>query len=123
MTLTRKEFLSSMFGVAAGVAGAALLVGCTDDGGTDEPGEGGSCETATTTNIGTNHGHELTVSAADVAAGVEKNYNIQGSSAHPHTVTVTAAMFAMLQNNTAVTATSTTNGTPAHPHTVTITCA
>jgi hypothetical protein len=127
MTLTRKQFLNSMFGVVAGAAGAALLVSCADDDDGGDPGpdaNGGACTTsAASVNIGTNHGHALTVSAADVAAGNEKAYNIQGTSGHPHTVTVTAAMFTMLKNNTPVTVTSTTNGTPAHPHTVTITCA
>ena len=63
----------------------------------------------------------MTVSMADVTAGVQKDYNIQGTSGHPHTVTVTAAMFAMLQQNLQVMVVSSVDA--GHPHTVTIRCA
>jgi hypothetical protein len=75
--------------------------------------------------IGTNHPqpHTLMVPAADITAGTEKMYNIQGESAHPHTVTLTAAHFATLAGGGSVTVTSTSNGTPAHTHMVTVSCA
>lgn len=38
--------------------------------------------------VGRNHGHVLTVAFADVAAGVEKSYDLAGSAGHPHTVTL-----------------------------------
>ncbi|MEP7125413.1 MAG: hypothetical protein ABJE95_31060, partial [Byssovorax sp.] len=38
--------------------------------------------------IGKNHGHVLVVPFADVKAGVEKTYDIAGSSGHPHAVTL-----------------------------------
>jgi len=38
----------------------------------------------TNSNISSNHGHSITVSSADVNAGVEKTYNITGSSGHSH---------------------------------------
>jgi len=79
--------------------------------------------TCATTNImiATNHGHAGMVPAADVMAGVEKQYNIKGASAHPHTITVTAAMFAMLKAGSAVMVTSSNDA--GHTHVVTITCA
>ena len=43
-----------------------------------------------------NHGHPMTVSAADVIAGVEKAYDVQGPANHSHTVTLTAEDFALL---------------------------
>ncbi|TKC99576.1 hypothetical protein [Polyangium fumosum] len=43
--------------------------------------------------IGRNHGHAFTIVAADVLAGVDKTYDLTGTSGHPHTVTVTAADF------------------------------
>jgi len=71
--------------------------------------------------IADNHGHTLTVSADDVNAGTEKTYSIQGGATHNHSVTVTADLFASLQKNESVTATSSTGD--GHMHGVTITCA
>lgn len=89
----------------------------TVDGGVDAP--AGACPTPKTT-IGGNHGHAFVVAAADIEAGVEKSYNIKGSSGHPHTVVVTAAMFADLKLNKAVTATSSEDADHVHP--VTLSC-
>jgi hypothetical protein len=41
--------------------------------------------------------HSVTVSAADVAAGVQRAYNIRGASDHGHTLALTAAHFATLR--------------------------
>lgn len=70
--------------------------------------------------IDANHGHAMTVSKADVVAGAEKIYDIEGVSGHVHLVTVTAAMFTVLQNNMQVTVSSSNDG---HIHDVTIACA
>jgi len=40
--------------------------------------------------VGRNHGHVLTVAFADVLAGVERSYEMAGTSDHPHKVTLTA---------------------------------
>jgi hypothetical protein len=114
MSMTRKEFLGTMFGVA----GVAVLAGC----GGDE--EGGDCAMSTA-DIAANHGHTLTVSAADVTAGVDKTYDIAGSAGHSHNVTITAANFATLKAtaNASLMVTSTSGGTTPHTHVVTITCA
>lgn len=122
MNLTRKQFLSSMLGIAAG---ATLFAACGgDDGGGAGPDAAatGNCGTnGTTVAIGSNHGHMLTVSAADVTAAADKTYDIKGSADHTHSVTVSAALFAMLKANTAVNTTS-TNG-DGHTHTIGIGCA
>ena len=142
MMLTRKQFLRSMIGFGAG----AVVLGCSNGGGSPEPTVDApsslpstdapaqqpmtdasidappttmACNSTTAT-IGTNHGHTANVPAADVNAGVQKSYDIKGSSGHPHTITVTAAMFAMLKAGTPVTVTSTNDAN--HTHTVTITC-
>jgi hypothetical protein len=65
----------------------------------------------------------MVVSAADVTAGVQKEYDIQGESRHAHTVTLTADHFTTLQNGGTVTVMSSTDGVPAHPHEITVTCA
>lgn len=95
-------------------------------GGSGQGGAGGgasaSClDNGTNVTIGGNHGHVLAVSKDDVAAGVDKTYDITGASAHMHSVTVTAADFALLAANTAVMVTSTSGA--QHTHTCTIVCA
>ncbi len=47
--------------------------------------------------VGRNHGHELTVSPADVTAGVAKTYDLSGTSGHAHEVTLSADDFKQLQ--------------------------
>jgi hypothetical protein len=119
MKITRRQFLGT-----AAVVGAAAACGGGGDG--DDGGGSGTAKdcvvNGTTATIGTNHGHSITVSAADVMAGVDKTYDIMGTSAHTHSVTVTAANFASLMNTPtgSVMVTSTTGAT--HTHTVTILC-
>jgi hypothetical protein len=121
--MNRKEFLRSIAGVGAAAAGVAVLTACGgEDNATPDAPQGRNCNAnGTNVTIGTNHGHTMTVPKDDVTAGAEKTYNIQGSSGHPHTVVVTAAMFTMLQNNTAVMATSSRDD--MHDHTIMIVCA
>jgi hypothetical protein len=123
MSLTRKQFLSS---VISGAAGALLLVACSSDDGSggstpDAPAGGNCAANGTTSVIGSNHGHTIVVAKADITAGAQKSYDIRGSASHPHTVTVTAALFAMLASNTAITVTSSSDD--GHSHGVTVTCA
>jgi hypothetical protein len=124
MSLTRKEFLSSVVGVAAGAAGAALLVACGDSGGSAADGAvSGNCAMngAAPPTIAGNHGHVLTVSKADIAAGAAKTYDITGTADHTHHVTISAPNFATLTANTAVMTVSTTD--LSHNHSITIMCA
>jgi hypothetical protein len=124
MSLTRKQFLSSMMGAVAGAAGVALLVGCSSsDSSPDAAGGGKDCvANGTTVDIGGNHGHTLTVAKADVSAAADKTYDIMGTSAHTHSVVVTAALFNTLKANTGVMVTSTAGGADGHTHTISIGC-
>lgn len=70
--------------------------------------------------IGTNHGHTIVVPVADVRNRQEKVYDITGNSQHPHEITVTPAMFAMIEAGQTVTVASSTDA--GHSHQVTITC-
>jgi hypothetical protein len=70
--------------------------------------------------ISANHGHQLTVPAADVTAQVAKTYSIKGASGHDHLVTITAAQFAQLGAGQAVTVASTNSA--GHTHSVTVRC-
>lgn len=138
--MSRKQFFHSLVGISLGAFGVATLAGCSSGGGGDGGGTGDngedpippdapapapapkSCTTnGTSVTIGTNHNHVMTISKDDVTEGKQKTYEIQGTSAHPHKVIVTAAMFTMLKSGTNVTATSSTDG--GHAHQITISCA
>jgi hypothetical protein len=118
MKMTRRQFLgTAVLGTAVAACGGG------DDGG-GGGGNGKDCVmNGTSTQISGNHGHVIAVSMDDVMAGADKTYDITGTAAHMHSVTVTAANFASLMNNPdgSVMVTSTTGN--AHTHTVTILCA
>lgn len=75
------------------------------------------------TAISANHGHTLTIPAADVNSMVSITYNIQGLADHNHQITLTPAQLAQIKVMTAVTITSTLGGSPSHTHDVTVNCA
>lgn len=135
--LTRHGFLR--IGLAwVGACTLPLGLGCpaddSDDDGGDSPGDSGgdtttaaestgagaSCESDPSVMIATNHGHALVVPLADVMAGAEATYDIQGTADHAHSVTLGADHFAMLQQGLQVTVASSLGG--AHDHQVTIAC-
>jgi hypothetical protein len=142
MDITRSQFLRLFAGAGAGALALSTLGACDDAGDKapdappgnadappadappiDSPPMTNCQQNGTMATIGTNHGHAfaMMVTKEDVIAGQEKTYDIQGVSQHPHTVTVTAAMFAMLQQNMQVTVTSSEDA--GHTHVVTIRCA
>lgn len=142
MQITRKEFLGRLLQSAAGMVGVAIIAGCSSSsrrGGDDDTSpdaapparDGGptpdGAHTASCTANGTisavsaNHGHQLTVTKADVAASAARTYGIRGTADHSHSVTVTAAMFTGLKGNTAIMTTSSSDS--GHSHPVTVTCA
>ena len=110
MKISRKDLLRS----AVAAIGASSL-GC---GGGDDSASGS--KSSCSSDIVSNHGHVLTVSAADVAAGADKDYNIQGTADHNHQVTITKAHFADLKAGTLVALTSTTAA--GHVHSITVQC-
>ena len=114
--VTRRDWIR-WFG---GIAPAATLIGCsttklkTPDAAVD------AAAGAPATNIMDNHSHAphvMTVTADDVAAGVDKQYHIMGAANHDHVVTITAAQFAMLaQQGAAVADLSTPGSIDNHTH-------
>jgi pyruvate/2-oxoglutarate dehydrogenase complex dihydrolipoamide acyltransferase (E2) component len=71
--------------------------------------------------LGRNHGHALTVSFADVTAGVEKTYELAGTANHPHAVTLSPDdLKGLLAGKTLRTTSTTTRG---HAHRVVVRCA
>jgi len=116
MTMTRKQFLRSVVGVGVGAVGVAALAGCGgDDGGGGAVDAPAAVCTTPTNAIQGNHGHVLTVTLADVNAGVDKTYDIMGTSIHTHMVTITAADFVMIKAGTTRMVVSTTGGGHTHP--------
>ena len=76
--------------------------------------------------ISANHGHSLTIPAADVDSTVSKTYSIMGTADHDHTITLTPAQLAMIKVMSAIVVTSTIGGSmnfPSHTHSVTVNCA
>jgi hypothetical protein len=62
----------------------------------------------------------MTVTEADILAGEDKSYDIQGSSPHTHTVNIGVAQFEQLAAEGMIMVDSIDG---SHTHTVTVTCA
>lgn len=119
MHTTRRHFIQITFALGAG---ALSLAACGDDSSSPPPNgnpDGGSTPTAPSVTISANHGHATVVSMADLSAATEKSYDIQGSSGHTHSITVSASDFATLMSTGSVTVQSTMS--VGHSHSVTIT--
>ena len=67
--------------------------------------------------IGTNHGHTVTITSADLTAGNALSLDITGTSDHPHTVEITAAEVGQIAQGMRVQTTSSSD--TGHTHTVT----
>ena len=123
--MDRKTFIKKSAAALLIAAPAYALMSCgSDDSNDDGPINSGPDCSGTGNNASTisaNHGHSLTVTSADVTAGVDKSYNIAGSAGHSHNVTVTAAQFVALGNNEQIQVASTSGNN--HNHSVTISCA
>lgn len=118
-----------LFAGAGGGALAIVLNGCGGSGGgayssppsaPPTPAPGLACGA---TAITLNHGHSLTIPAADVDSTVAMTYSIEGTAGHVHMVTLSPAQLAQIKSKNAVTVTSTLGGSPVHSHDVTINCA
>lgn len=119
MTISRRQFLGTTIGVAALAA-----CGGDDGGGADAPKAGRNCQTnGTTATISSNHGHVITVTANDVAAGADKSYDIMGTSGHTHTVMITGAQFQSLQSNANGSIMVTSSSNAGHTHDIVVLCA
>jgi hypothetical protein len=70
--------------------------------------------------VGQNHGHVLEVKPGDVAAGVEKTFDLTGSASHAHAVTITAGEWQRLGAGEILRKQSTRDG---HAHRLYVRCA
>ena len=123
--MKRITFLKKTFGAILLAAPAYALLSCSssDDSETDEPQSTTDCSSTgmNASTIAANHGHSIVVSAEDVANGIEKSYNIEGTAGHSHIITISAANFALLQNSEQIVINSSSGNN--HSHQVTISCA
>lgn len=108
MDLTRKTFLIQLLG------GSWVLSGC--GGGGDAGGGTTPMGTGCAATIAGNHGHVLTIAAADLNSLVDIPYDIHGTADHTHSVIFTAAQLAALKAGNSVNVTSST--TLAHSHAI-----
>lgn len=128
-TFIKKTTVGLLFGIPA-----VTMLGCSgDDNGNGSPNPdpdptptAKNCvENGTSTSVSTsqNHTHSLSVSKEDVAAGVEKTYNLSQSADHDHQVTLSASNFQALKDspNQSISITSTVDS--GHSHNVTVSCA
>ncbi len=133
--LTRQEFLRSLLMTSLG---GAFVAACGTDGGAPEPptdagGNAGAADAAgsadagtftcgsTTVQIGSNHQHTMVIDPADVSSTTSKEYDITGTSDHPHTVTITAEQFATLRATGMLMVTSSFDD--GHTHSIRVRCA
>ena len=131
--MDRKTFIQKSIAGMLIALPAYMLVGCSSGSDNDpspnpnpdpDPTPSGNClDNGTSSSIGGNHGHTLTVSKEDVQAGTQKTYSIQGTSNHNHQVTLTAANFSSLQSNNSISVSSTTGDSDNHTHSVIVSCA
>jgi hypothetical protein len=121
-SVSRKDFLrfTVLFG---GAAAAAALAGCSSSSSSSSSAcANGAKDTA----ISANHGHSLSIPAADISAGQGGTYHIHGLADHDHTVTLTGAELKTLASGGTVTVTSSSPDPITvgdHTHNVSIGCA
>lgn len=112
----RRDFTAA--GILTLLSGVAISVsGC--GGGSSSP-SSPSTPTASgdkSGSISANHGHTAVLTAAQLQAAGAVALNIRGTSAHPHTVNLTAAQVASIAGGTRVTQTSSSDD--GHTHDVT----
>ena len=117
--IDRLQFLQLAGGVlGAGVATTAAACGGDDAGAPAGP----ACDVnAPRVTIASNHGHLMTVTAAEAKAAAGKTYNIMGGAPHDHTVMLTANDFQTLEKGATVYAQSSVQG-DGHSHSITVIC-
>lgn len=109
-TLDRREFtVQSLLVMLGGVA--ITISGCespTQPTYTDKTG-----------NLGNNHGHTVVITGAQLGAGGAVTLEIQGTSSHAHTVSLTAGDVVGIRDGRQVSKESSPNPSGSHSHTVT----
>lgn len=123
-TVNRREFLEkSLMGMFGAVAISITACGRYNESLPEDSGSGGGTQsdsapsTSKSGAISANHGHSAVVSSAQLDANQGVTLNIQGSSAHPHQITLSASQVQAIRNGTRVSVSSSIGG--GHVHDVT----
>jgi len=121
-SMSRREFtLAAAMAVLSGVAISVTGCGGSDSGSPASPSPTGSGTGSTgsdrTGAISANHGHTAVVASAQLGASGGITLNIQGSSAHPHTVALSGSDLSAIAANQRVSKESSSDA--GHTHTVT----
>ena len=119
--VTRREFtLEAALALLAGCVITISDVACGDDNpATPSPAPADIAGT-----VSANHGHIATVTAAQITATNAVTLNIQGTAAHPHTLSLSQADLQTLKNRQPVSRDSSSDVSASvglHLHTVTFT--
>ncbi|MBC7370718.1 MAG: twin-arginine translocation signal domain-containing protein [Bdellovibrionaceae bacterium] len=104
--VSRRQFLK-----LSAMAAAGTLVAITT-----APTRAFAAEGVLSANISRNHGHVFVATSKDLLAAGANDHDIQGTSSHPHTVTITAEILATLQKTKVVDVDSSEDA--GHSHTV-----
>lgn len=99
------------------LGGAAITVAGCSDGGSSSPTSPTPAGGNVAGTIAANHGHDATITSAQITAAAALSLGIQGTATHPHTVTLTGAQVSQIGSRQQVSVTSTSDA--GHTHTVT----
>jgi hypothetical protein len=115
--LDRKQFLAGITGVTV----TLVVHACGGDDSQGGNGGGGpNCSDGIDAVISSNHGHDLSIPAADFDTGESKTYSIQGTSTHNHSITLSAQDFTDLQAGKKIAKDSSNDA--GHAHSLQISC-
>ena len=104
----RKTFILQLAGGGLGL----MLGGCGGGGGEDPPVVAAAA--CGRFDFSANHGHALSLSAADLDSTVARTFSVQGSAPHSHQVTLSPAQLAALKAGLSVVVATSVDATHSH---------
>lgn len=114
--INRREFLKWTAMAAAGLSVSANI-GCESGGDDDDDsGDSGSTVTDLSGSIGSNHGHSVTMTAAQQTAGAAVTLTLSSGNGHTHSVSFTAEEVQTIAAGGTASSGSSTDG--GHDHSV-----
>ena len=110
----RKTFMLQLVGGSLGL----MLGGC--GGGGDDAAPPSTADTCGRFDFSANHGHTLSLSAADLDSTEARTFDVQGTAPHTHQVTLSPAQLAALKAGQSITVGTTVS--ELHSHDLTGSC-
>jgi len=90
--MDRREFLFRLGCAIVAVPAVLNIAACGGGGGGGTPATVTGADFTVTSSVNDAHTHDITVKAADLAAGVSVTYTSTNAGGHTHTVTLTPAI-------------------------------